>query len=316
MNENQKNELKNQLTIEQVMDLVAELGGGPRMGADGAHFISRTICHGGNSWKLYYYDNTHLFRCFTECSPEIFDIYELVRKVYSRQNQEWTLPHAINYVASYFGIAVQNYDFDKDQNSLQDWQIINKYSKISSPNKNEKQRVEMKFYSEDILKYLPHPHIGPWEDEGITYEVTESRKICFDPAAYGVVIPHYDIEDNLIGIRERTLIKEEEQYGKYKPAILNGKMYNHPLGFALYNLNFSKENIKIFQKAIVFEGKRQSRLSLLFPVTAGGRRIAANGQPNRKIKVVRESKSKKFFRYDNTVGQFYLYNNTNLEMTY
>ena len=58
------------------MDLVAELGGGPRMGADGAHFISRTICHGGNSWKLYYYDNTHLFRCFTECSPEIFDIYE------------------------------------------------------------------------------------------------------------------------------------------------------------------------------------------------------------------------------------------------
>jgi hypothetical protein len=33
-------------------------------------------------------------------------------------------------------------------------------------------------------------------------------------------------------------------------------MYNHPLGFALYNLNYSKDNIKSFQKAIVFEGEK------------------------------------------------------------
>jgi hypothetical protein len=68
------------------------------------------------------------------------------------------------------------------------------------------------------------------------------------------------MDGNLIGIRERTLIKEEEQYGKYKPAILGGNMYNHPLGFALYNLNFSKENIKSFQKAIVFEGEKSPLL--------------------------------------------------------
>ena len=33
-------------------------------------------------------------------------------------------------------------------------------------------------------------------------------------------------------------------------------MYNHPLGFNLYNLNNSKEAIKLLKKAIVFEGKR------------------------------------------------------------
>jgi hypothetical protein len=86
--------------------------------------------------------------------------------------------------------------------------------------------------------------------------VTESRGICYNPISHGIVIPHYDIDGNLIGIRERTLIKEEEQYGKYKPAILGGNMYNHPLGFALYNLNYSKDNIKSFQKAIVFEGEK------------------------------------------------------------
>ena len=33
-------------------------------------------------------------------------------------------------------------------------------------------------------------------------------------------------------------------------------MYNHPLGFNLYNLNNSKKTISIFKKAIVFEGEK------------------------------------------------------------
>lgn len=251
-----KDKIKNSLTIEQVMDLVAELGGEPRMQPGGEYFTARTICHGGDSHKLYYYNNTHLFRCYTYCSPEIFDIFELVRKVNSRQNQEWTLPHAVRYVASYFGVSAESFDFDSIQEKLQDWQILSNYDRISSSNDNQKQRVEMIFYSGDILKHLPQPHILPWEEEGITYEVMQSRGVCYDPAAHGIVIPHYDLDGDLIGIRERTLVKEEEKYGKYKPAILNGKMYNHPLGFALYNLNFSKENIKIIQKAIVFEGEK------------------------------------------------------------
>lgn len=252
-----KDKIKSELTIDQVFNLVAELGGDPRMGADGEHFISRTVCHGGQSHKLYYWNNTHLFRCFTECSPEIFDIYELVRKVYSRQNQEWTLPHAVNYVASYFGLSTDfNNDFDNGQTKLQDWKIIDKYDKINLSINNQKQRVEMKIYDNKILKHLPRPHIEPWEKEGITYEVAMARGICYDPVSHGIVIPHYDIDGNLIGIRERTLIKEEEQYGKYKPAILDGHMYNHPLGFTLYNLNYSKDNIKSFQKAIVFEGEK------------------------------------------------------------
>lgn len=253
--ENSKN-IKEQLTIEQVMNLVAELGGEPRLQPGGEYFTAKTICHGGNSHKLYYYNNTHLFRCYTECSPEIFDIFELVRKVNARQNSEWTLPHAVNYVASYFGLAILTNDFDNEQSKLQDWQILSKYDKINSTSNNEKQRVEMKIYDDKILKYLPHPRIIPWEEEGISREVMEDRGICYDPAAHGIVIPHYDDKGNLIGIRERTLIKEEEQYGKYKPAILNGQMYNHPLGFVLYNLNKSKEAITIIQKAIVFESEK------------------------------------------------------------
>lgn len=251
-----KDKIKESLSIDQVFDLVAELGGEPRMVADGNLFISRTICHNGSSHKLYYYDNTHLFKCFTECSPDIFDIYELVRKVKSQTSTEWVLPQAIQYVANYYGFFSVANDFDNNQEKLKDWEVIDKYNKISSYSDNEKQIVELKFYDNKILKYFPHPRIEPWEKEGISREVMESRGICYNPSSNAIIIPHWDKENNLIGIRERTLNKEDEVYGKYKPASFNGKMYNHPLGFNLYNLNFSKDNIKAFKKAIIFEGKR------------------------------------------------------------
>ena len=37
-------------------------------------------------------------------------------------------------------------------------------------------------------------------------------------------------------------------------------MYNHPLGFSLYNLNNSKKAIFQFKKAIVFEGEKSTLL--------------------------------------------------------
>ena len=92
----------------------------------------------------------------------------------------------------------------------------------------------------------------------------DHRGIAYDPKNQGIVIPHYDINNQLVGIRERTLIKEEENFGKYRPAILNGVMYNHPLGFNLYNLNNSKNNIKIIKKVIVYEGEKSSLLYASF----------------------------------------------------
>ena len=64
------------------------------------------------------------------------------------------------------------------------------------------------------------------------------------------------MDNNLIGIRERTLIKEREKRGKYIPAYLDGVQYRHPLSFNLYGLNMNKDNIAKFQTAIVMEGEK------------------------------------------------------------
>jgi hypothetical protein len=271
-----KDELKINLSIEQVFELVAELGGEPKM--ENGFFISKTICHnhaGEGSYKLYYYDNTKLFRCYTDCGTS-FDIYELVRKIknnskdlksyYNKEGKvcyrEWELFDAVEFVAIYYGYSPKTFDFQKTQEKLKDWEVLNNYEQI---NKDEQeQRVELRIFDNKILQHLPRPRIITWEQEGIKKEVMDHRGIAYDPKNQGIVIPHYDINNQLVGIRERTLIKEEENFGKYRPAILNGVMYNHPLGFNLYNLNNSKNNIKIIKKVIVYEGEKSSLLYASF----------------------------------------------------
>ena len=247
--------VKNDLSIDQVCDLLASLGGDPQIKGD--LIISRTICHGGHSHKLYYYNNTKLFKCYTDCLDS-FDIFELIIKINKLNNIDYSLPQAIRFITNYYGIIVET-EISENQENLQDWQILNKYDRSGSQEKEEK-IVEMKFYDDKILQYLPHPRILNWEKEGITREVMEECGICYDPSYQGIVIPHYNIDGKLVGIRERTLIKENENNGKYKPAILNYKQYNHPLGFNLYNLNNSKENIKKIKKVFVFEGEKSCLL--------------------------------------------------------
>ena len=263
-----KDKIKNSLSIEQVFDLVSELGGEPIM--NNGYFISETICHnhpGDGSHKLYYYDNTKLFRCYTECQ-DAFDIFQLVCKVkniaqeykikYDQEGKEvlseWSLYDAIQFVAVYYGLEAENENFFIKRTELQDWEFLNKYE--ANNLEKQKQIVDLHIYDENILKYLPRPRLKDWEDEGISPEVAAAANICYDPHANGIIIPHYNIDDKLVGIRIRTLTKEQEKYGKYKPAILNGKMYNHPLGFNLYNLNNSKKHIQNFKRCFIFESEK------------------------------------------------------------
>ena len=248
--------IKNNLSIDQIKDLLLSLGADPVVKNN--LIMCRTICHGGDSHKLYYYDNTKLFRCYTHCG-NTFDVFELILKIKKLNGIEWALPQAINFIINFYGLTVLEENFQFSQEELQDWKILNKYEQNNSQ-ENEEKIVDLKFYDSSILKYLPHPHIEPWEKEGITREVMEHCGICYNPVSQGIVIPHYDINNNLIGIRERTLIKENEQYGKYRPAILNNEMYNHPLGFNLYNLNNSKDNIKQLKKVFIFEGEKSCLL--------------------------------------------------------
>ena len=254
-----KDILKQKLDIDTIFNLLQELGGEPILRGNDT-LISKTICHnpaGEGSHKLYYYDNTQLFRCYTSCSCS-FDIFDLITKVKKLEGFEnWELYNSMCFIASYLGISgdMKQENFN-EQSKLQDWEIFNKYNNKKFK-KDNKKRIEFLNLDYNLIQNFPQPRLLDWEEEGIKQEVIKARNIKYNPSSEGIIIPHYDIDGNLIGIRERTLVQEQaERYGKYHPAYINGKMYNHPLSFNLYNLNFSKDNIKTMRKALVFEGEK------------------------------------------------------------
>ena len=141
---------------------------------------------------------------------------------------------------------------------LEDWAILSNYDRIQSVTSNEKQEIILKEYDDDILTRFNYTlKIGPWLREDITQEVIEKATIGFYPGGDQITIPHFDINNRLIGLRGRSLCANDaELYGKYRPLRINKNMYSHPLGMNLYGLGWTKDNIKAMKKAIVFESEK------------------------------------------------------------
>ena len=91
-----KSEIREKLTTDNIYDLLLEWGGDPEYNETG--IVSSTICHnmpGEGSKKLYYYENTGLFKCYTGCDAT-FDVFELCTKVMRIQHErEFDLNSAI-----------------------------------------------------------------------------------------------------------------------------------------------------------------------------------------------------------------------------
>ncbi len=254
-------EIRENLSLEDIAQILDEYNAEPEIKEN--MIIARTIDHNylddsSASRKLYYYDNSHLFMSWTG-GNDAFDIFQLVLIVENREhNAEWELPQAVAFVAQKFGYAANNRRETLQLENLEEFKLLHNYERIKEI-KPSTQEVQLKEYDGSFLKNLPHPLIVDWLNDNITEDEMVRHEICYDPKNQGIVIPHRDAEGRLIGIRERTLIQENaELYGKYMPARIAGKMYNHPLSFSLYNLYYSKENIKRVKRAFVFESEKST----------------------------------------------------------
>lgn len=256
-----KTKIREQLTIDNYFELLSEFNGNPSWA--GENIISDTICHnrpGEGSHKLYFYANSSLFICYTGgCEESTFDVFQLVQKVSRLQwNEEYDLNDSVRFIAQRFGIAGTEEDGSEIETS-EEWKILSKYDRIKEIiNKEEKTEITLNDYDDIILSRFNYEClIRPWYDDGISTEVMEKAKIGFYPGGSQITIPHYDVNNRFIGLRGRSLIKEEaELYGKYRPIRVNNQLYNHPLGFNLYGLNWNKENIKTLKKAIILESEK------------------------------------------------------------
>lgn len=250
-----KDILKESLEPEQIFDLLELWGGEPTWNNN--CIIADTICHnlpGEGSHKLYYYFSTRLCHCYTGCVDPSFDIFDLCIKVMKRQKQqEWELYDAMDYIARYFGLEGEEMS-DDSQPELEDWKVFKRHN-YELP--QLLQIPVLKEYNPIILTRFLYPRIEKWEQEGITPEVSRRNLIGYYPGGEQIVIPHFDINNRLVGIRGRFLAEDmANRYGKYRPLLVNRQLYNHPLSMNLYNLNNSKDNIRRSRVAIIFEGEK------------------------------------------------------------
>ena len=253
-----KQEIKKQITLDQVFELLQDWGGDPEYTSFG--ILSSTICHnppGEGSRKLYYYNNEEggLFRCYTGCN-DTFDIFELAIKVADIQdNKHFDLNDAVRALAYRFGII--EYIDEEEQSGLEDWKIFNRYDRIKEIEIKD-YTVCLKEYDNIILSRFNYTaKIEPWLQEDITQECLELAQIGFYPGGDQITIPHFDKDGRFVGVRGRALCQEEaERFGKYRPIKIGKKLYNHPLGMNLYGLNWAQDNIKVIEKAIVFESEK------------------------------------------------------------
>lgn len=259
MQDYDKKAIREELSIDDYFQLVTEWGGNPEFTPFG--FISDTICHnppGEGSRKLYFYENSDLFKCYTDCDCA-FDIFELTIKVAQIQsNRKMDLNDAVRYLAAKFNIVIAL--DDTEDIGLADWQYLIAYDKINNiPTVN--QVPQLKEYDKRILESLTiNPnYLTPWINDHIKPEILAHAQIGYNFSTDQISIPHFDKDGRFIGLRGRTVVKEDaERFGKYRPMIINKQQYNHSLGLNLYNLNNSKDNIKRMGKAIVFESEKST----------------------------------------------------------
>lgn len=272
-----KTQVKESLELEDIYEILDSLGAEPEIHDD--YLTAITICHGGDSHKLYYYNNTQLFKCFSG-SCGTFDIFELLQKV-----RQLELNEAIFYVVNFFNLQYKLTEVD-DLTLQEDWRAFKKYEELTSIKINHS-KIELPEFSKDILKKYPQPKILNWEQDHITKEICDYMDIHYDPLSGNILIPHTDEHNRLIGIRQRTLVQEEEQWGKYRPwsqmvwdsknKQWKPKLYNHPLAFNLYGYYQAKENISKMGVALVFESEKSTLAAMSYLGLANNLAVAVCG---------------------------------------
>lgn len=221
--------------------------------------VAQTCCHNHSdgSHKLYYYPENHTFHCYTGCGS--FDVYDLIEKASSKRGKKLNFSESIKEIGRILGKQI-NFSkspigFNKVIKTIDDWDWLNKVVK------KEQNIPKLKKYDKKVLNPFIKAYPSEWYKEGISVPTMRKYNIMFYQEMFQTVIPHYDENGEIIGIRSRNWKKDLVKRAKYIPTYVGDTGYNHPLGYALYGLYQNKENIKRRKKAMIVEGEKSCLFS-------------------------------------------------------
>lgn len=239
-------EIIENLNTEKIIQLMTTLGVDDYIEKPN-YIIFPTICHNEDaaeaSMKLYYYENSHIFQCYTECGS--MTIFQFLKNYYETRGIEYDWYNDIYRVildCSNFNL-IDNFKIEKYKSKRE--QYI--YKGIP----------QLPIYPNGILNCFIKFYPSEWLNDGISKETMDKFNISYSSIQNKIIIPHYNLNGELIGIRGRALNEwEVENVGKYMPIQIEGKWYSHPLSLNLYGLNITKDNIKKNGICYIFESEK------------------------------------------------------------
>ena len=234
------------LDSQQIINLLQHFGAENIVERDNA-IICNTICHNisGGSQKLYYYKNSHSFMCYTECG--YMSIFHFLKHYYELHNVKYDWFTDVLQVA--LKCANMSLDSAAEAAPATVAPLRDKYE--------TEQKIHLPEVNPGILNVFTHYYPPEWLADRITKEAIDKFNILYSISQNKIIIPHYDPDNRLIGIRGRALNEWEiENIGKYAPVEIEGKWYSHKLSLNLYGLNVNKDNIKKYGIAFIFESEK------------------------------------------------------------
>ena len=234
------------LKDSDIIRLMTQLGADRHRETEEA-LIFPTICHNTEadeaSMKLYYYKDSHLFYCYTSCGG--MSIFKFLEEYYKTRGIEYDWYNDIYQLVLNCTPRVQEGFVSTRAPLLKD-----KFGK-------KRQLVQLEEFPQGVLDIFVKEYPRQWAEEGISKEAMEKFNIRFSISQNKIIIPHYDVDSRLVGIRGRALNDWEiKNVGKYMPVQIEEIWYKHPLSLNLYGLNHTKENIKKTGIVYLFESEK------------------------------------------------------------
>lgn len=238
-------EIIENLQVDKVIILMEQLGADRYIEKEN-FIIFPTICHNSSadeaSMKLYFYKDTKLFVCYTECGN--MSIFNFLRHYYEARQIEYDWYQDIFQVVT--NCSIQH-----------NFETRAQYQPKRVEYYQKKDRRELEVYPAGVLQVFVKTYPIEWLEDGITPHAMDKFDILYSISQNKIIIPHYNAQGQLIGIRGRALNEwEVENLGKYMPVQIEQKWYSHPLSLNLYGLNLNKDNIEKQGICYLFEAEK------------------------------------------------------------
>ena len=270
------NEFVQTLSDRDIYSLLEHLGGNPKESNRGLD--AQSICHnhdGSGKHNLRYFSESHSFNCFSSCGH--MSVYDLVSNVL-----ELDFYNSFKYVLSFFNQSI--YDMSYKQKSYEDdidLSFFNREFKVESN--------KLKELSPKVLNVYYDQYYKGWINEGISIKTMQKYNIKTSIIDEQIIIPHYDEDNRLVGVRCRNLNKQLVEEGKkYMPVFQGDNMLNHSTGSVLYGLNFNMEAINRTQKIILFESEKSvMKLDSYMPDMSIGVCLSGSNLTNKQVDIIK-----------------------------